>query len=98
MLKKRQVGHNNQEGEQRKDDKVFHRRGVGLFTIAVVALTKDKGLVSVTKGLRNERHYHRNLHSCAVNTQLHVYFFPNMGGDKREDDLIGRLVENAGYA
>ena len=98
MLEKRQIGDDNQEGEQGKDDKVLHRCGVGLLTIAVVTLTENKGLVGVAKGLRNERHDHRNLHGCAVNTQLHVNLFPNMGGDKGKDDLIGRLIEDTGDA
>ena len=67
---------------------------VGLVVAAVAG--EDKGFVGIAESLGNHGHNHGNLHPCAIDSQLYLAFLA--GHDVLEDNLVGRLVEDAGNA
>ena len=96
MLEHVDAGNHCQECEKGEHDEVFHRLGVGVFVVLVLALAKHKRLVGVAERLSNQRHNHCHLHSRAVDAQL--LLLVGCLVDDGEQNLVGGLVENTGDA
>ena len=94
VLQDGQIGHYGQEGQQGEDDEVLHAQGVGLVLVLVPALGKDDGLVGIAEGLGDHGHDHGDLHTAAVYAQQSLAL-GRVGVDEGEDDLVGRLVQDA---
>ena len=91
-----EITHHHQEGEQGEDNKIFHRRGVGLAVVLVLRLAKHERLVGIAERLGYHRHDHRYLAGGTVDAEL------GMGValliDVGEENLVGGLVQDAGDA
>ena len=90
------VSHDHEESQQRENEEVFHRLGVGIAIVLFLLLSEDERLVGVAEGLRNHCHYHGDFCAGTVDAELHFALFSAQ--DTRQNHFVGSLVEDAGDA
>ena len=88
------VSYDHEEGEQREDDEVFHRLGIGVAVVLIFRLAEDERFVGIAERLGYHGHNHGYLACGAVDAELGV----GIGGGVYlgEENLVGSLVEYAG--
>ena len=97
VLEQVEVEGDAEEDDPRKDDEVTHRLDVRAAVVGVAGLGEDEGLVSVAEGLDEHDHHDGDLEAGAVDAQLRVGL-GLVGKEEGEEDLVGRLIEDAGDA
>ena len=96
MLQYVEIAYHYEERQKGEYDEELHRLGVRFAVVLVLRLAEHERFVGIAERLGYHSHNHGYLRCGAINAELGVSVaaFVDVG----EENLVGSLVENAGYA